>query len=291
MRTTLGSLGLLGIAALFATACGSETGGTGKVDLPPRGDGAGSASSDDGDAQDDEALLPSDDADDKTPSDPGTSPQTYCDEAQEIPGVKLIDDPLAMDAAKFGVAPGFDTASWSFDDEAYRQTRLVDAADATYFLGDSAIGDVDITVDAISTAVTSTIGPRLRQMFILVGATSTDGVLDAYGCGAEVVQGMSPEQRTSVVKLSGPANAITTTAIDRTARNVLQVGELYSMHAKLQNGTLTCTVKQGGDVVTTAQATNVGTLQGSVGFLTRQTKAAFKNVKACKLGTLAATPK
>jgi len=285
-------MGTLGLIAVLACACGggSEPGG---LREPTRASDDTGAAADDG-AGDDDVLVESS----ATPDPAGEpepqaqpQPQTYCDDASTIPGVKLIDDALATDAAQFAVAPGFTAASWSFAEEAYRQTRLVNAADAMFFVGDALIGDVDVQVAAASTDVTSTLGPRLRQMFVLVGASSTGGTLDAYGCGVEVVQGMSPEQRTSVVKLSGNADAVTTEAIDRTPRNILKEGEPFSIRAQLKDGTLTCTVSQGADVVTTAQASNLVNVKGSIGFFTRQTKAAFKNVKACKLEKPTSQPK
>lgn len=295
MRTTIGWVGAMGVAAMLACACGGPNTGDGRsVDLPPRSgsDGTGAVADDEGGGGGDDTLVPTG-GEDQTGAEQAPAPQeqTFCDDAKTIPGVKLLDEPLSTDTAKFVVAPGFTTTSWTFADDAYRQTRLADAGDATFFAGDAAVGDVDVEVVAASTDVTSAISPRLRQMFILVGATSAAGTLDAYGCGAEVVQGMSPEQRTSVVRLSGSADAVTTTPIERTARTILKEGEPFSMRAKLANGTLTCTVSQGADVVTSAQATGLANVKGAIGFFTRQTKAAFKNVKACKLGTAASTPK
>jgi hypothetical protein len=289
MRTGIVSLGALGIVAALACACGGpSTGDRRGIDLPPRSM-AGASQDDDADpgaAEGDGTLVPGNDGESTTPANDSETPpaeQTYCDAAQTIPGVILVEDALAADTAKFSPAAGFPSTSWSFANQSYVQSRLVNASDATFFAGDAQVGDVDIEVSAASTDVTSTISPRLRQMFVLVGATVTGGTLDAIGCGVEVVQGMSPEQRTSVVKLSGNADAVATTAIDRAPRNVLKEGEPFSIRAKLQDGTLTCTVSQGADVVTTATATGLTNVKGSIGFFTRQTKAAFKNVKVCKL--------
>jgi hypothetical protein len=101
---------------------------------------------------------------------------------------------------------------------------------------------------------------------------------------------MSPEQRTSIVKLSGPPDNVATTAIQRTARNILKEGEPFTIKATMKDGKLTCVVSQGADVTTTAEAPNLGSVSGSIGFFTRQTKAAFKNVKACKMVKPATSP-
>jgi len=282
-----------GVLALFlAAACGdASTSNTGRVDLPPRDD----AKDPPAQTGDDTTVTPI--ADPQPNEDPATQAEADtdgdgipdskdCDPASAaIAGTKLINDTLAADTQAFSVAPGFPTADWSYANESYVQTRLMNASDATFYMGDQALGDVDVEVAASSTDVTDTISPRLRQMFVLVGATMNNGSLDAYGCGVEVVQGMSPEQRTSVVKLSGPTATVTTTAIDRTPRNILKEGEPFSIKATLKGGTLTCVVSQGADVVTTAKADNLTNVTGSMRFFTRQTKAAFKNVKACKLAT------
>ena len=136
-------------------------------------------------------------------------------------------------------------------------------------------------VTAASTEVSGAITPKLRQMFIVVGASSQQGQLLAHGCGVEVVEGETPEQKTSVVRLSGPTGAVTTTPLDRVARPALQANEEFGMRATLEGGKLTCVITQNGQT-TTAQA-NVGALTGSVGMFTRQTKALFKNARVCKL--------
>ena len=49
---------------------------------------------------------------------------------------------------------------------------------------------------------------------------------------------------------------------------------------------------QGADLttLTTAEAADQGEIKGALGFYTRQTKAYFKNVKACKLQTPVSAP-
>src|SRR5690606_4946164 len=171
--------GLLRIMALIsAAACGDASTSTrGAVDLPPRGgEDVAEASDDEGagetlappaqqEEEEDLSGLPvaMNDADKD-----GIADEKDCDANNPAIGLRLVEDALAAESTLFSAADGFSTASWSFADSAYRQTRLVDDADATFFMGDQGIGDVEIEVRAASTDVT-TISPRLRQMFVLVG--------------------------------------------------------------------------------------------------------------------------
>jgi hypothetical protein len=295
MRTSIGVAGAFGIMALLACACGDagNGGAKGGEPLPPRGDDGDSVFVEEEDetlAESDE-LVPANNPAELDSDGDGIADDVDCAPADPaIRGTRLLEDALSADTAKFSPAPGFVATNWTYAEDAYRQIRLGNASDATFFMGDSAIGDVDIEVSAASTDVT-TITPKLRQMFILVGATMTDGKLGAYGCGVEVVDGMSPTQRTSIVRLSGSPDAVGTTPIQRVPRNILKEGEGFSIRAQVASGTLKCTVSQGADVVTTAEATDLTNLTGSIGFFTRQTKAAFKNVKACKMQAASPQPK
>lgn len=297
MRTSKGIVGTL--ALLIVAACGdASTSQRGGVDLPPRSGGeTNDQAEDDGVVAEpapiaDEEPLPGDPVTINDADKDGIADEKDCDSANAAIGARVVEDSLAADATLFAPATGFPTTSWAYVDSAYRQTRLVDGGDAAFFMGDQAVGDVDIEVRASSTDV-GAISPRLRQMFVLVGAKMENGTFTAWGCGAEVVQGMAPEQRTSVVKLSGtPGGAITTTAIQRTARTILKEGEDYAIKAHVSGGKITCTVMQGQDLatLTTAEAIDQGEIKGALGFYTRQTKAYFKNVKACKLQSLVGAP-
>lgn len=305
MRTRTGTgIGIVGtLALLMLAACGdASTSQRGGIDAPSRG---GAETSDEASGADGEQAIaePTEPAaeEEPLPGQPvtmndadkdGIADEKDCDSTNPAIGMRLVEDSLAADATLFAPATGFPSASWSFADSAYRQTRLVDGGDAAFFMGEKDVGDVDLEVRAASTDVT-TISPRLRQMFVLVGAKMESGTFTAWGCGAEVVQGMAPEQRTSVVKLSGaPGGAITTTAIQRTARTILKEGEDYAIKARVSGGKITCTVMQGQDLdtLTTAEAIDQGEIKGALGFYTRQTKAYFKNVKACKLQSSISSP-
>lgn len=305
MRTRTGLLGFMTLlAAASAGACGdastSERGGIGA----PAREAAGQTNDDEKSSSGNETLVdPS--TEQRQEEEPltgqpvtmtdvdkdGIADEKDCDSTNAAIGLRLVDDPLATDATLFAPANGFPTASWTFADSAYRQTRLADAGDATFFMGDPSLSEVDIEVRAASTEISASLS-SLRQMFVLVGAKMENGSLTAWGCGAEVVAGMTPTQRTSVVKLSGAPGAITTTPIQRTARTILKAGEDYAIKARVSGGKITCTVMQGQDLdtLTTAEAVDQGEIKGSLGFYTRQTKAYFKNVKACKLQSVVTAP-
>lgn len=209
-----------------------------------------------------------------------------CDPASAaIKGTKLFNDTLVRDGALFAPPAGFPSTNWLYETAAYRQTRLVDAGDVSLFGGDANVEDVDLEVSSASTEITSAITPRLRQLMVLFGARTENGVFTAYGCGAEVVQGMAPEQRTSIVKLSGNPGALTTTVLTRNARTTLQENEGFHIRVQVKSGAVKCTVAQGAaaNVVTTAEASGIADTKGFVGFFTRQTKAYFRDAKACKL--------
>ncbi len=278
----------IAIACLFLAACSSAP--IGGLDYtkkapPPRGSNGASGSDAGAVGGDDSSTMGTD----PPPPPPaqmdaggGTTPPP-CDPMNPSAGTKLLVDPLDQDRGLLAPMPGFPAASWSYANKALDQTRLADAADAMWISHDVSVDAVDLTVTAASTEIASTITPVLRQMFVLVGATVTGTTMHAWGCGAEVVDGLSPTQRTSVVELSGSADAVTTTAMTRTARQPLQVNETFTIHAHLAaGGALTCTLTQ-AEGTTTASAMIAGGAKGSVGLFTRQTKSSFATAKFCAL--------
>lgn len=207
-----------------------------------------------------------------------------CDPTSPALRRRLADDPLTTDKGLFAAAGGFPAASWSYE-SAYRQTRLLDASDASLLVSDTDVGDVQIEVRAASTE-TGAITPRLRQIFVVVGASDAGGSLLAHGCGIEVVESETPEQKTSIVKLDGGATNVVTTALQRVTRPAVQVNEDFSIKLRLEDGAMTCDVTQGTGataVTTTATANGLGNLRGRVGFFTRHTKALFQGVRICNL--------
>lgn len=292
-------LGLLACIATLAIGCtaptiendvdrpnvpgrnGGKTGGEGTgTPAGTGGEGTGQTpAGDPGDPAQPGTTEPDADAD-------GVPDAKDCDPANAaIKGTKLFNDTLVRDGALFAPPTGFPSTNWMYETAAYRQVRLVDAGDVSLFNGDANIEDVDLEVASASTEITSAITPRLRQLMVLFGARTENGVFTAYGCGAEVVQGMAPEQRTSIVKLTGSPGALTTTAVVRNERTTLQENEGFRLRVQVKSGVAKCTVAQGAaaNVITTAEASNLGDTKGAIGFFTRQTKAYFRDAKACKL--------
>ncbi|HEY8074547.1 MAG TPA: hypothetical protein VIF62_10560 [Labilithrix sp.] len=276
----------IAIASLVLAACSSApVGGVDYTKAPPARGGDDSATGDDAGATDPGAGDDTSATVNPPPppvADSGTTAPP-CDPMNPSMGTKLLVDALDADRGLLAAIPGFPSASWSYSSGALHQTRLADAADATWISHDVSVDAVDVTVTAASTEISNSITPVLRQMFVLVGATVTGTTMHAYGCGAEVVDGLSPTQRTSVVELSGSAGSVTTTAMTRTARQALQVNETFTIHAHLApGGALTCTLTQ-AEGTTTASATIAGGAKGSVGLFTRQTKSSFATAKFCAL--------
>jgi len=205
-----------------------------------------------------------------------------CDPASSaLAGTRLLNDDLAQEKGFFTSADGFPQTSWSYDGTAYRQGRIIDASDTTVFNKDPQVSNVVVEVTAASTEVAN-LGTTLRQIFIVMGTMVNAGSLSAVGCGIEVVGGEAVTQKTSIVRLDGPTGNVATTPLQRVNRVALPVNQEYRMKAALSAGTLTCTVTIGAET-TTATASNLGLLKGSVGLFTRQTKALFKKANICKL--------
>lgn len=205
---------------------------------------------------------------DCAPNDPG------------LAGTKLALDALATDTGLFEPAPGFGQ-SWSYS-AGYVQTRLANAPDQALLKKDPNVSEATVELAAASTEISSGITPVLRQMFITFGTTITGTTLTAVGCGLEVDGSQTVTQKTSVVRITGSAASVSTTPLDRVDRTAVQAGEELKMKGTLKNGVLTCEVTIKGNQTTTAKA-NVGAVKGSIGLFTKQTKALFKQINACKL--------
>lgn len=205
---------------------------------------------------------------DCAPNDPG------------IAGTKLALDDLTTDKQLFLPATGF-ANDWSYNG-GYVQTRLANAPDQSLLQKDANVSEATVEVIAASTEISSAITPILRQMFITFGTTISGGTLSAVGCGLEVDGSQTVTQKTTVARLNGSATNVSTTPLDRVDRGAVQAGEEFKMKGTLKNGVLTCEVTIKGNQTTTAKA-NVGVTKGSIGFYTKQTKALFRQINACKL--------
>ena len=288
------------LAALLACGCSASAGDGERGDGPDAGGGGGGGGDGDGDG-DDGGVVGADmdgdsiaDSEDNCPrlanpdqddSDSDTIGSACdCDPDDDaVVSYRVIEDALSSDKGLLEVPNGFSAGNWSFATAAYRQTRLVnDSSDASLFLADHPIADVTIEAVAASTEIADFDTTDLRQIVFLARADISAKVFDAVGCGIEVVEGLTPTQKTSVVTYSGSPNAINMSAVKRTNRAAVQAGEEFRMKMELSGKDMTCTVTLDGTDVTVATG-QVPEGAGAIGFFTRETKALFKSVRVCEL--------
>lgn len=202
-----------------------------------------------------------------------------CDPASSSLGFRVAEDDLATAKGLLKGAPGFDATAWIHSAGAYRQQMLRDEGDASFFNSPD-LENVLVEVKAASTAISTAFSPKLRQNFVIVGATSNVSDFSAYGCGVEVVEGAVSELKASVVKLSGSPSNVYTSPIKRADRDPLLVDEEISIRVRVSGGNITCTVVQAKREITVV-AQNVGLVRGAVGFFTRQNKARYSAGRVC----------
>jgi hypothetical protein len=220
-----------------------------------------------------------------------------CDPNQaSIVGYRVFVDSMTSDSGMFDSPVGFMGANWSFGPDvngvapdtgtAYRQTRLESGGeDASFFFGNTLLENVRIDARVASTAIQDT-PPNLRQIFLIARAASTGSTFRAQACGIEVVDALTPTQRTSTITLEGSPAAVSSTVRMRTPRRAVQVDEELELHMILEGGDMTCTANlfgAPGNETTTATASGLTSGEGAVGFYTRETRALFKNLRICEL--------
>ena len=289
------------LAAAIACGCGASAGDGGRDDVGGAdagdggggggggggGDGGGVTGADmDGDSiadsEDNCPRLANPDQDDSDGDTVGSACDCDPDDG-ELAAYRIAEDDLSTDRGLLEVPSGFTAGNWSFATAAYRQTRLVnDSSDASLFDADHAIADVIIEATAASTEIADFGTDDLRQIVFLARADISSKVFDAVGCGIEVVEGLSPTQKTSIVTYTGSPAAINMSAVKRTNRAAVQANEEFKMRMELSGKEMTCTVTLDGTDVTTATG-QVPEGAGAVGFYTRETKALFKSVRVCEL--------
>jgi hypothetical protein len=206
-----------------------------------------------------------------------------CDAGDPLLAADLVvQNALAADTGLFAPAAGFAGASWAYQSGALRQNRLVnDGSDVAFLAGDVPLGDVMIELTAASTEIADFDTQDHRQVGILARAQSAAGSFSSVACAIEIVEGQTPTQKTSSLKLGGAPPALTTTVYQRSDRAALTPNEEFYMRMVLRDGTMTCTVLLDGTVKSTATATGLGAGTGRVGLLTRETKALFKTLRVC----------
>lgn len=293
MKGIVMRIAILGIMslALFAAACEAPKQTTKKTPT---------ASSND-DNNDDDGNDFTDDDPFANPTNPTPTPSSIgpdgdndgvadsedCDPASSaVAATRLLDDPLSQDKGFFTTADTFKSASWNYDGTLFRQTGLDTSSpgvgELTVFNKDSAIGDVTVEVSAQSTEISGafTGGQIHRQLLVTLGTKVNAGQVDAVGCGFELI-GSPAIRQTTIVRLSGTANAMQSSPIQSAAQTPLAIDEQLKIVATLKAGTLTCDVVRGVNKVT-ATATGLTGLSGSVGLYMRQNKGAFRSMKICK---------
>lgn len=288
------SRSVLSLMILAGVACGAPEPFTGNGPRDPNGSAPRNGRGDDntfpvdldGGLSGDEGGVP---LDGQNPG-PGGGPDTDsdgvpdsfdCDPQSSKLGARLIEDDLGSAKGLIAAAPGFDSNAWMHQSGGYRQALVRDSGDLSLFT-QPASGNFTIEVTAVSLGV-GEFAPRLRQDFVVLGASIEQGSFSGLGCGVEVVEGGNPEMKASIVALSGGgAAAIVTNPIKRADRQPIQVNEPFGIQVRVENGTVTCTVAQSKGQVTVA-APNVGELRGGVGFFTRQTSAQFSKVRICQV--------
>jgi hypothetical protein len=201
----------------------------------------------------------------------------------EVASYRIVEDALSSDKGLLEVPNGFAAGSWSFATSAYRQTRLVNnSSDASLFVADHPIANVTIEAVSASTEFADFDTTDLRQIVLLARADISSKVFDAVGCGIEVVEGLTPTQKSSVLTFGGSPSAIDLSAVARTNRAAVQANEEFRLKMELSGKEMTCTVTLDGTDVTVATG-QVPEGAGAIGFYTRETKAAFKSVRVCEL--------
>jgi len=205
-----------------------------------------------------------------------------CDPVDAAVAAEFVaKDALAADSGLFAAGDGFSGANWRYANSTLDQTRLVNnGTDVALLQNAPPLTNVLIEVTSASTAIMDFDASDLRQIFLLARASSAADKFAAIACGIEVVDGQTPDAKTSAVKLAGTPAAVTTTALRRTNRAQVQVNEQFKLRMDLQGDKVTCTATIAG-VTTTATATGLTVSAGSVGLLARETKALFKNVRVC----------
>jgi hypothetical protein len=293
----------LGSAAAALIALGSGCAAIGDDGGDPVGDDGGDDGSGDGDfgtepdAGEESADMDGDtleDGEDNCPrasnadqvdSDAdGIGDACDCDpDDPEVASYAVAGDDLSTDRGMLRVPEGFSADSWGFASGALRQNALSnDSTDAILFKTSYPIADLAFEATVASTEYAEFDAADLRQILLVARADVSSKVYDGAACGIEVVEGLAPTQKTSVIGLSGTPASLTVSALARSNRAAVATNEELTMRMELRGTQMTCTVTLDGNDVTVAQAA-VPLGSGGIGFHTRETKALFKSVRVCEL--------
>jgi hypothetical protein len=211
-----------------------------------------------------------------------------CDPAaQLVAAYKVVDDKLATDPGTFGAPTGFTAANWTFVGDGYQQNRLeAKATDVTFFNGIPTLEDVLVEVTPNSMEIKDFgAGTNLRQLMIVFGARVEGTEFHAKACGIEVVDGLTPTQKISVLELSGSTTDVQLRPIVRVNRTPVKGdgSDPFRLKMQLRGGAVSCSFNLGdGGGAATATASNLTDTKGAVGLLTRETKGKFQDLRICR---------
>ncbi len=194
----------------------------------------------------------------------------------------VVDDDLQQAGNLFTPTDSFDSQNWVYDG-GYRQTRLANESnDAALFQG-LQMTNVYMRVTAASTEVAGFDDEDLRQLFLVARVDAQANSYEAYGCGIEVAEALTPTQKTTALKFSGqPPDGLDLEIYQRTDRALITQNEEIELELRLEGSQMTCTVTLTPSGVTTATSAVIPVKSGYVGLHTRETKALFKNLRICE---------
>ncbi|WP_394833480.1 thrombospondin type 3 repeat-containing protein [Pendulispora rubella] len=201
---------------------------------------------------------------------------------------KLASYRVAAGPENFSPPEGFAREHWALSGGALLQSRLEAGASDVAFLSGGTMGDVWASVSSASTGIANFGGKNLRQIFLVFGASvDASHAFEAEGCGIEVDSAQAPEEaQLSVLRFGGSADAITITPLARVPRNPVDVNEVFRLEMNVRAGAIACSLTFGNGKTVNVSATGLSSVQGSVGLLTRETKARFTELRVCRYEAL-----
>ncbi|WP_394843946.1 thrombospondin type 3 repeat-containing protein [Pendulispora brunnea] len=192
---------------------------------------------------------------------------------------------MAAGPENFSPPAGFVREHWTLSDGALLQSRLAAGASDVAFLKGGPMSEVWARVTSASTEIDNFGGKNLRQIFLLFGASvdaSPGHAFEAEGCGIEVDSAQNPQTQLSVLRFGGSADAITITPLARVSRAPVNVKEVFQLEMNVRAGAIACSLTFGDGGTVSVSATGLSAVQGSVGLLTRETKARFTELRVCR---------
>jgi len=192
---------------------------------------------------------------------------------------------VAAGPENFSPPAGFASEHWALSNGALLQSQLAAGSSDVTFLSGASMGDVWASVSSTSTQIQTSGEKNLRQIFLLFGASvdaSRGNAFAAEGCGIEVDDAQRPTTQLSVLRFGGTADAITVTPLARVPRDPVNVNEVFRLEMNVRAGAIACSLTFGDGGTVSVSASGLSGVQGSVGLLTRETKARFTGLRVCR---------